>query len=93
MDDVMPTKQIQTRVHRVKTYPDNFRMMQSGQKPFDVREDDRMYERGDTIIFDEWDPDTGNFTGKHLTKEITCKQIWGGLSPGFCALGLKDEQE
>lgn len=86
----MGLKVINTRTHHVKIYPGNFAMMKAGQKPFDVRLDDRQYERGDTIVFKEWDPDVERFTGETITREIGCKQIWEGLSPGFAAFGLVD---
>ncbi len=87
----MTLKQIRTRTHHVKAYPDNFQLMKSGEKPFDVRLDDRLYERGDTIVFNEWDSSKNEYTGDTLTRRVTCKQIWEGLSPGYCALGLKEE--
>ena len=83
-------QQIRTRVHEVKVYPDNFLLMSTGQKPFDVRRDDRLYDRGDIILFREWDPDKNEYTGASIRRLITCTQIWEGLSPGYCALGLAE---
>lgn len=76
------------RTHEVKAHPDNFTLMLTEQKPFDVRRDDRLYERGDIIIFNEWDPNKNEYTGRSIKRLVTCKQIWEGLSPGYCALGL-----
>lgn len=89
----MGLKQIRTRVHEVKAYPDNFHLMSIGQKPFDVRRDDRLYERGDIIVFKEYDPHTGTYSGAMIKRLVTCKQIWEGLSPGYCALGLAEVPE
>jgi hypothetical protein len=78
------------RTHVLKTYPDNFNLMRSGLKPFDIRQDDRIFRDGDEVIFREWDPDHGDYTGRVLRKKISCKMVWGGLSPGYCAIGLID---
>ena len=84
----MGLNDFRTRTHNVKAYPSNFQLMKDGTKPFDVRLDDRLYEKGDIIVFKEWDPDKEEYTGQSIRRQITCKQIWEGLSPGYCALGL-----
>jgi hypothetical protein len=86
----MELDQIRTRIHEVKAYSDNFHLMSIGQKPFDVRRDDRLYERGDIIVFKEYDPTTETYSGAVIKRLVTCKQIWEGLSPGYCALGLAE---
>ena len=57
-----------------KIWPEFFRPVDSGEKPFEVRNDDRMDERfevGDTLQLEEWDPVTQKYTGKILRREIS----------------------
>ena len=34
-------------IHTVKCYPEYFKLLLDGSKPFEVRENDRIYEVGD----------------------------------------------
>ncbi len=43
-------------VHSVKCYPDHFKALKDGSKPFDVRKKDRLYETGDHLAINEFVP-------------------------------------
>lgn len=58
-------------VHRVKCWPEYYRLMIGGAKPFDVRLDDRGYQAGQPIWQDEWDPVTEKYTGRETLFRIT----------------------
>lgn len=42
------------RIHELKTYPEFFEQTLDGNKPFEVRVNDRNYKVGDTVILKEW---------------------------------------
>lgn len=55
-----------------KTWPDFFRQVLSGEKKFDIRLADFECKPGDTLLFEEWDPNTEQYTGRTLEKKVTC---------------------
>lgn len=54
--------------HELKTWPAEFRAMKSGEKTFDVRKNDRDFEKGDILVLKEWNPGT---TGAGVTADET----------------------
>ncbi len=62
----MPDKQ----VHTVKVWPQFYKSVESGERSFDIRKDDRGYEVGDNLVLHEYDPEEG-FTGASTIKQIT----------------------
>ncbi|HRN86662.1 MAG TPA: DUF3850 domain-containing protein [Candidatus Dojkabacteria bacterium] len=56
--------------HRKKTWPDYFQMLKDGRKRFDVRLADFEVKEGDTIVFEEWDPELKDFTGRKLEMKV-----------------------
>lgn len=53
-----------------KTWPKYFQDVLDGKKTFDVRLSDSNYETGDTLVFKEWDPERGKYTGREVEKKI-----------------------
>lgn len=78
------------KIHSLKTWPEYFQKVASGEKTFEVRKDDREYQVGDTLILQEYIPEWG-YTDHEVTKEITYKLEGGafGVEKGFCVLGLR----
>lgn len=56
--------------HALKTWPEYFKEVEAGNKPFEVRKNDRNFQSGDTVILQEYDPATKKYTGKEATKTI-----------------------
>lgn len=54
-----------------KTWPEQFNSLLDNSKKFDCRLADFECNAGDTIIFEEWDPSTKDYTGRTLEKKIT----------------------
>ena len=52
-----------------KTWPEIFDLVNSGKKNFDLRVNDFDVKEGDTIILEEWDPKTGQYTGRKIERE------------------------
>lgn len=80
--------------HALKTWPKYFGAVMAGVKTFEVRKMDRPFAVGDTLRLEEWDPETQQYTGAMLLKAVTYVLPGGqfGIEPGFCVLGLADEQ-
>lgn len=76
--------------HNLKTIQPYFNQIKSGEKTFELRNDDRRYSVGDLICLMEFKD--GALTGPTITKEIThilrnCPEY--GLMPGYCILSFK----
>lgn len=53
-----------------KIWPKYFKLVKSGKKRFDVRVADFDIKEGDTLILEEWDPQTKKYTGYSLTRKV-----------------------
>lgn len=84
-------------VHEVKSWPQFFRSVVSGERRHELRRDDRGYAVGDRVRLREFEPDSGEYTGSEFTVEITsitsddvpCAVSAEGLHPGFCILTVR----
>ena len=54
-----------------KTWPELFELVRTGKKKFDLRLADFECKEGDTLVFEEWDPKTNQYTGRTLSKKVT----------------------
>lgn len=82
-------------VHELKTWISYFKMVQSGEKPFELRLNDRGFLTGHELLLREYDPQTQTYTGQTLRRKITIVLEGSeaeafGLKPGHCILGLKE---
>lgn len=76
------------KIHKVKTHPGYFGYGQSGEKPFEVRLDDRGYQVGDVLRQREWSP-RGGYTGKKFDRLISyTMRDKDYVKEGFVVLGL-----
>lgn len=48
--------------HELKIWPMYYSRVADGSKTFEVRENDRHFQSGDTVTLREWDPDPINST-------------------------------
>ena len=55
---------------RKKIWPQNFEKVQSGQKKFELRLADFEIQEGDTLVLEEWDPKTKEYTGRKIEKKV-----------------------
>ncbi len=53
-----------------KFWPEYFDLVASGKKKFDLRLADFDIQEGDTLIFEEWDPKTKEYTGRTIEKTV-----------------------
>ncbi len=77
--------------HKLKTWPEYYQAVESQEKTFEVRKDDRNFQVGDKLHLLEYDPKYDKLTGRFLFKKISYKLTGGsfGIQEGFCVLGLK----
>lgn len=57
--------------HEKKVWPEYFQKVLEGKKTYELRLADWNCVEGDTLVLREWDPETRNYTGRKLEKEIT----------------------
>lgn len=82
-----------TGIHELKTRPEPFDAVWSGDKLFEWRKADRNFVEGDRVRLREWDPETSDYTGRELTADVGF--VLRGPSPfgvpdGFCIFSLLD---
>jgi hypothetical protein len=57
-------------VIKKKTWPDLFEDILNGKKKFEFRVADFNLNEGDELILEEFDPKTGKYTGRSITKKV-----------------------
>lgn len=80
------------KTHSLKTWPEPFSALLRGEKPYELRKNDRNYQVGDVLFLREWDPATESYTSRMVFRAV-CGITRGGqlgLSKDYCILGLRD---
>jgi Domain of unknown function (DUF3850) len=82
-------------VHELKTWPEFFKSVASGDKSFEIRRDDRDFRVGDLLLLREWDPVTRAYSGRELHRQIKYMTGRGDtwVKEGFVVLGLRTASE
>ena len=82
----------QRQTHELKTWPSCFAAVRAGNKPFDVRENDRNFQVGDMLILREFDPESEQYTGQSITRWVSYVLQGGafGVQPDWCVLGFSE---
>lgn len=78
------------QTHEIKCWPTYFGAIRRKEKNFDVRRDDRGYQKGDKVVLREWEPDGLYYTGNDEHRKIKFILTGGqfGIEPGFVVLGF-----
>lgn len=78
------------KIHKLKTWPEPFGLMEAGLKPFEIRKNDRDFKVGDILILQEWRPAEEIYTGRELLRRVESilDQEQFGLKPGFVAMAV-----
>jgi ParB family chromosome partitioning protein len=83
------------QTHELKSWPEYFAMVASGDKTFELRKNDRNFKVGDKLRLEEFRPHVGTYTGRTQTVVVTymidSKDTIGmdGLRDGYCVLGIR----
>ena len=54
-----------------KIWPEYFEAVVSGKKKYELRLNDFDVTEGDTLLLEEWDPETKAYTGRTIEKKVT----------------------
>ncbi len=54
-----------------KIWPKYFDQVLSGKKKFELRLNDFEVSDGDTLVLEEWNPETKKYTGRKIEKKVT----------------------
>lgn len=58
--------------HSIKCKPEYFQPIIEGRRTAEVRENDRDYQEGDTLLIKEFDPKTAEgYTGRSTMRKVT----------------------
>lgn len=79
--------------HELKTWPEFFERVWSGEKCFELRKDDRGYQGGDMLLLREWSKDH-SYSGRAVRAEVTYMLggQWPGLAPGYVVMSIKPHE-
>ena len=77
--------------HNLKTWPEYFNGIVSGAKTFEVRKNDRGFNVGDTLIFEEYNPENFEYTGRQWMATVSYLLPGGqfGIAVDYCVMGLR----
>ncbi len=57
-----------------KIWPEYFNAVVSGKKKYELRLNDFEAGEGDTLILEEWNPETREYTGRKVEKKVSL--VW-----------------
>ncbi len=87
--------------HELKTWLTGFKAIAAGLKCYELREDDRGFEVGDTLKLREFEPNDGYYAGGRYTDRwIIAKVVYitrahgefKGLEDGYVVMGIKPKR-
>lgn len=80
--------------YHLKTWCEYYQAIIDGTKTFELRFNDRGFQEGDELVLQEWCPETEDYTGRGITKEIgfMVQGKWG-LPEKVCVMSLLDAEE
>jgi len=83
-------EQMTPMTHTLKTWPEYFEAVRTGEKPFELRKADRPFNVGNVLHLVEYDPATDTYSGRECHRIITYRLDGPafGLMEGYCILGL-----
>jgi len=59
------------KIHTLKIWQEYYSQVISGNKKFEIRNNDRDFQVGDVLILQEYDPDVDSYTGEMVSAKIT----------------------
>lgn len=81
------------RTHELKLKTEFFDAILSGEKPFEVRFNDRGFQKGDKVIFNETEEGSHFVYHRKATADITYVLNGWGLESGHVVFGIANVKE
>lgn len=82
------------KTHELKCHPHFFEALKDGSKPFEIRRNDRHYQKDDVLVIRKYDPAYGLVPGEEpLTRVVTyvmSDEDFPAIAPGFVIMGLRE---
>jgi hypothetical protein len=81
-------------IHKLKCVQPFFNDMKDGIKKFDMRKNDRGFQKGDLLIQEEFDPEDveeadKGYSGKAFVVRVDyILSDYAGLQEGYCVMGV-----
>jgi hypothetical protein len=88
-------------VHTLKCWPEFFDAIERGEKTFEIRKNDRGFQRGDHLILLKFDPKTSSYVSPDgaprsnarkaaaILVEVTYVLSGFAVEPGFVSMAVK----
>ena len=76
--------------HELKTWSEYYTNILLGEKTFEVRKNDRDFQKGDILILKEWNNEINEYTGKSIVRTVGYILHGGqfGIEDGYCVMQL-----
>ena len=74
-------------IHTLKTWPEYYLYVASGEKTFEIRKNDRDYKHWDILILREFDPKTNKYSGRWVVRRVTYITDFG-MQPGYICMAI-----
>ena len=77
-------------IHELKTWPKHFDLIAKGQKPFELRKNDRGFKVADILMLQRFDPEKGVYTGAEIQAVVlSVLENFTGIESGYCIIGIQ----
>ena len=78
-------------IHELKIWPEFFKLIDCGDKTFEIRKFDRDFRVEDLLLLREWDPATRSYSGRELHRQIAWMTERGNpwVKEGFTVMGFR----
>jgi len=81
------------KTHKLKTWDGFFHEVWDGKKRFELRNNDRNFQVGDTVYLQEYKPDSREYGTGEVRATITyVLKDFIGIEKGYCIFGFKVDQ-
>jgi hypothetical protein len=70
--------------HHLKTWPEFYSKVVTGEKSFEIRRNDRSFAVGDVLILREFDPKTDQYTGQEVYRRVVYLTDFGQIAGNVC---------
>lgn len=77
------------KIHELKCWPQSFEAILQGGKTFEVRYNDRGYEKGDRLLLQEYDLKGNMYTGRSVKMRVEYIAMMDfGIEPGWVVMAI-----